>query len=97
MRALQATMLWRILVNDTAAENIIAAYSSAGTAVENVYPGLCPAFGTQDSFFRLPCQFDPPIRVKVCHMIKLVFLILVLRKLDQSALQRFVHLSFPAR
>ncbi len=91
MRALQAAMLWRVLVHEAAAENIVAAYSSTGIAVEDVYPGLCPATGTHNSVCRILSQFDPQIRVKVCHMIKLVFLILLFRERNQSALQRVVH------
>lgn len=82
MRALQATMLWRVFVHDAAAENCIAAHLSTGVAVENVYPGLRPTFGAHNSFCGLLCQFDPQIRVKVRHVIKFVFLILVLRKLN---------------
>ena len=65
-------MPWRFVEYDTTAEDGITAKPSTGIAVENVYPGLCPAIGAHNSFGSILRQFDPQIRVKVCHMIKLV-------------------------
>ncbi len=95
MRALQATIFWRVVVDDTTTEDSVGAHVSTGISVENFYPGLRLAIGTQNPVGRVLCQFYPPIRVKLGYPFDLVCLVLLLSKVNQGALQCFIHLLSP--
>ena len=82
-------------MDDAATVDIVNAYVSTGISVENFYPGLCSAIGTQNPAGRILCEFYLPIQVKLCYPFDLAFLILLFSKLNQGALKCFIHLLSP--